>query len=457
VRKSTQLHKKTFYIPIEIFSREYEAKIFLSCFLAGEGWRVVVGHKWHVTNLALQNAKPQDVFLDKHFYSESGCEYLEELRSREVVLVSLDEEAGLNYPNYGSYADETGVTEGFKYFDIWMCWGERDHEYLGRKQVSDTKLLQIGTPRSAVWGDFGKILHKSAAADITKKYGEFVLLATSFVWENSTLSPELYDEIFMKYGKNQAQQSIAKLNEGMSADRDNINLSKALALVNIILEETNLNIVIRRHPLEKPELAKQLLIDPKRIFLDNHLNISPILLACKSVLHMGSTIAIEALSYGKPVASVSELFSDSKFDSQELSTVLSQRPVTKAELLEFLRVELNSSNKIDSKILSPYGEISFYSNLGQSIVGIIKPEATLSQKIGIIKYLNLKGIIGTYITVKSRDNFRQLDRAKRPNMGFLQTRRIVKNALRLLGISGDGIKLVPVSKSTYLLELRSAD
>jgi hypothetical protein len=314
-----------------------------------------------------------------------------------------------------------------------MCWGERDYNYLGGRQVLDTTLVQFGTPRSALWGDSGKTLHRKAAVEMSKKYGEFVVLATSFVWENSTLSPELYGEVFTKYGANQAEHSISKLNEGMSANRDKINLAKALELVETIIQETEMNIVIRRHPLEKPELAKNLLINPKRVYLDNELNISPLLIASKSVLHMGSTIAIEALSYGKPVASLSKLFSDSEFDSEELSTLLSQRPENKSELLDFLRTSFDDSKNLDPSLLSHYGKLDFYSNFTEAIMESNSSKKTSINGIRILSYVNLKGILGTYLNLKSRDTFKQLDRAKRPNIGLLATRRIITNVKSSLG------------------------
>ena len=171
----------TFYIPVELFKREFTSKLTLAVFLSLRGARVIIGHKWYVTGNAIKNSVEGDFFINNHTLAPEDKQEFQTLFDRGVNFIGVEEEAVFDSLNYSDQIRIRKQELGFSKYKLWLCWGENDYLHLVEKFGNTVNLANIGTPRSALWGKFGeKIFESQILKKIKPEYVDFVLIATSF-------------------------------------------------------------------------------------------------------------------------------------------------------------------------------------------------------------------------------------------------------------------------------------
>lgn len=330
-------------MPAEIFRRELIPKTILAGFLATRGLRVVFGHQWYVSNAAFSNAESGDFFFVNHPIGESYRKYLLPILDRGVHIVGSEEEGVFDKFDYRKRIIEEKSEDCFSDFKLWMPWGPRDREVIKEFLNEDATLMSNGTPRSSLWGTFGNEIYEEEISIFRKRYGKFILVATSF------------DSGFLNHSN--AASRLNKHNPAFTYDNfreveRNINnsnsLEQTIIAVNSILNRTKFNIVLRPYKTKEDKYIHAIIqsVDAKnrnRLFVDESLIISPIIQASVSVIHSGSTVGMEALTIGKMTISLSSFLNAQK-EIQDLkcSDSLSKRPKGENELIQYLIGDENS-------------------------------------------------------------------------------------------------------------------
>lgn len=296
--------KKTIYIPLEIFKRELRPKLLLALFLANHGYRVVIGHKWHVNSIVSSMATLGDVYLFKGLLQNESSNFFDSLKKSGVTTVSFDEEGGLAYENYAEYAIRYGFESGIEKFQHWLTWGPRDYEYLIGRKIVGSDIHSFGTPRSAYWQLVQNNLRSLTPLKSTKI--EYALVATNFTFD------EKYSKSVMKMlgesSKDISDILIEDLKLGLIKNANEKNYFLFLSTINVLLQETKLNIVIRPHPIEPTSsFSKKLSKLDSRIILDTNFDVSDSIISAKVIVHSGSTVGIEAAVIGKPSISIDRI------------------------------------------------------------------------------------------------------------------------------------------------------
>ena len=449
----TSSNKIQIFIPMEIFSREFYAKTILAFYLNSKGFKVIFGHKWYVTNFALKYANKNDVFIEKNAKSKKGMEYLDILNERHVHLLGYDEEAGLNYFDYPKYVTNWYGENGLELFEKWLCWGTRDFKYLSKK-YHNKKINLTGTPRSALWGEFGVKFFEHEVEILKSNYKDYVLIATSFVWQNSSYSRDAIKNAVKGFGQEYLNFAEELFNKADQTNYDDKQLEACKHLIKEILEKTDLNIVIRPNALENKSIATRLKID-KRISIDRSLSITPLILAAKVVVHFGSTVGIESALFKKPTISLSHLLSNSE-DTNDFgfftnySNVCSYAPRTIDKCLKYIINPkiYNYSNKFKD-LVSDAGKFSILENI-LSEINSLELNRTPMEKESFIKkdYRNIIG--GFFIKFKKGDMY-DIENTKRPLIRLKHVKRIFQRLLELGVIEQSEVKIQNIARSTYLL------
>ena len=342
---------KTCYIPVESFSREFIPKAVLSIFLALKGMRVIFGHKWYVKTLAMKNAEIGDFYFHNHGLTDEMIQDFSLLFENGVNFIGYQDEAAFDQMNYADLVKKRGQIEGFSRYKLWLCWGKNDFDVLEGLLGAGQKLKDFGTPRSALWGNFGKrIFDNEIKNEITPKYGSYVLIATSFQQAYISKYFQVFDTLNSRF-KSYKSNSRNLILKQLKTNSDDKNLQKLNNVIKEILDKTDYNVVIRPSSFELNNLKHFLIknkINQNRVFIDDRVSITPLIIASKCLIHFGSTVGIEGLRLGVKTISIHNCYPKINSDLK-LSSFLSISPRLLTDLIKYISDENQSldSNNIN--------------------------------------------------------------------------------------------------------------
>ena len=444
-----------FFIPVEVFRREFDAKGILACYLASKGANVVFGHKWYVMSKALEYGQKGDFYLQNHSQSINDQEGLNHLADKGIFLIGYEDESALNSVNYEDQVILREQTQGFNIFDLWLCWGKNDYDYLTKTFVNLKAFRNIGTPRSALWGEYGKQIYKLDLDEIERSdYGQYILIIGSFQFQAINAFEKMIETANKKYQEfKNFSKMLEQYNSKYYLEAELEVLKTYSAIVRDIIENTSLNVVLRPYNKEFSNFEANLKkIDPDRIFIDNRMSVSPLIIAANAVIHSGSTTAVESNCFGIDTYAVDFKFNFDGFKTtQSLTSALSYR--INNDFSKLLSLGKPTKRLNLSEFVTLPSDQAFYKNLSQEI---LKLNSLAFDSLVTKKFTKppLKVIIYKIIVyIKKGKNFRY-DQFKRPPIGLKymksladKFRKTNNNILPLLSIT-------KIEKSTFYLRIK---
>ena len=286
------------YLPMEIYNREYWGKLALASQLIELGHPVTIGHNHAVRREALQSQEPS-VFYETKGKLSHTMEHLDLLRDRGVKLVGQDEEAGISFSKFAEFKKWRPEVEGVGYFDAFFAWGQEDYEEF-LKFGNSSNIFRTGSPRTLFWGEFGEKFFSSEIQKLRQKYGPYVLVITNTTSKNSIVSKRQTKGIMrsMNY-----DSSYFKLLKGREIWEEET-YSRTLQAIERILEESDLNVLIRPHPVENENAWRDVYKGNKRVNVNKSGGGTPMVLGAEGIVHAGSTLGLESVFHGKNTISL---------------------------------------------------------------------------------------------------------------------------------------------------------
>ena len=351
-RSFFEKYDKILYLPIEIHSREFHAKLYLSYQASKRGWTVIIGPEYDVNKLA--KYMPPGVYFGNGFHNKATN--ISKILKKSGHKIILQDEEGLVRWTPELYKEYRINPEINNYVDYFLSWGEEDKEIIKSVIKDSKKSKAIGNLRLDLLSSNLKEVFLDDVNEIKNKYGDFVLINGNFGRTNHINGKDYYvKDIKLRgwldttYKKEYQFQGIAfqkKIFEKM------IDLSIAIA-------KTGQKVVVRPHPSENLEVWKKKTKDySKNIKIIRSGNVIPWLVASKFVIHNGCGTAIEGLLLGKTVISYRP-FKDSKIETF-LPNAVSICIETEQDILNFLKNfkidNLNVGKKDIISILDKYIE-----------------------------------------------------------------------------------------------------
>lgn len=438
--------KQRIFVPVEVFSREFDAKLVLACYFHKMNYEVIFGHHWYVNSYAKNYAANGDVFLHMHTMREKGEDWLIDLKTKGVTLVGIEEEGPFDHIDYETLDVERHISDGIDVFDFWLCWGERDYQYLLSKH-KNTCLLNIGTPRAGLWNEFGKNYYKEIINSFVNHQYPNVVIATSFWRTFSVTSPQTILNLTESLGESFKMNVKDAYFNNLEMDREENQIRKLRNVITAILDNSNSRITIRPYPMENNKASKTLRkIDKKRISIDRSLCITPILMSAKALIHTGSTTAVEAICLGLPTISISKFNVTVGSQLNEFTSIISSKPRNEKELIDSLGQKTDYSlhnivnNRSAKLFLGDFLEIIQDNNVA------LHTENRHKNMIRANKYRHFYN----FLTFLKRSEFYQSDIAKRPRIGKRKTLTMYQNAATALGFKEDKIEIIELDRDTYL-------
>jgi surface carbohydrate biosynthesis protein len=436
----------TFYIPVELFKREFTSKLTLAVFLSLRGARVIIGHKWYVIGNAVKNSIEGDFFIYNHTLAPEDKQQFKTLFDRGVNFIGVEEEAVFDSHNYSDQVRIRKQELGFYNYKLWLCWGKRDYLHLVEKFGNTVNFANIGTPRSALWGKFGeKIFESQISKKVKPDYVDFVLIATSFYAKESKKHLGAINKLNSKYSEYEFDSFSKSISE--NTDDDKFELLRKLILK--ILSKTNLNIVLRPYTIEDKIYAKDLKKLSNRVKIDNSLDVTPLILSCKALLHMGSTVGIESRCALKNTISL-EKFLNPKIKFPKLSSLLSHQPNDIDQVIEYILKKRIHKKSVTKFVTNP-GGVEFYQKFVEQVEEININTFSSSLITNDANYLKRKMLykLRTFVV---KGKIYRYDLAKRPPIGKRKTRKLLVSILNGFEVEHLSIKLRKIERDTYVLE-----
>ena len=291
-RSFLERYEKILYLPIEVYSREFNSKIYFAYRAIRRGWTVVIGPEYDINNLAQH--LPYGVYFGTGFHKKMS-KIFQKFKKFGHITISQDEEGLDRLPPeyYKKYRIDKKIN---KYLDYFLCWGKKDEEIIKSAFKKKINTAVVGSPRiDLLHSDLRKIFFKK----INFKHNDFVLINGSFGAVNHINGADYYlnelktrgwmDNLNDKAFHNQRIEYKKKLFE------KNIELA-------IYLAKCGQKVVIRPHQSENIDIWKKRTENYRNnINIIRSGNLNSWMMAAKIIIHSGSTSAIEGFLLGKKI------------------------------------------------------------------------------------------------------------------------------------------------------------
>jgi surface carbohydrate biosynthesis protein len=283
------------YIPVEITSRELEAKTFLACCAAQAGFEVIIGQIDMIRRFA-KMSEP-GIFYDKSLHSEYP--HLYRCLKRMGYRIAVNDEEGLvvdddQYRDFGVSCKIDGVV------DVIFAWGEKQ-----KRLISDAlpcfcgEVILAGNPRIDILRPEFRAFHQKNVDKIKQTHGDFLLINTRFGFYNNVIGGEAYRK---KIIRGECGDKIEYLLRYYDFDAK---LFEEFAEMIKVLSKRypKKKIILRPHPSENIETWRAVLSDLDNVLVIREGNVHAWILASSLVIHNGCSTAIESLLLDVPCIS----------------------------------------------------------------------------------------------------------------------------------------------------------
>lgn len=162
------------YIVIEITTREFDAKTFLACCAAVEGFDVIIGEEEMLRRLAIM--EPAGIYYDKSLHTQYPALFKHLRRLGHRIVVNDDEGFIIDPKAYSTHSLTQAASDGV---DIHLTWGNHQQKVV-QKYLPDlaAKSTPVGNVRIDLLNKKLRPFLQKKADALKEKWGRIVLVNT---------------------------------------------------------------------------------------------------------------------------------------------------------------------------------------------------------------------------------------------------------------------------------------
>jgi len=321
---------RSFIIPAEEQSREFDAKLLLACVAAERGFPAIVGAR---RDIHLKITKlPRGIYYAKSFRSLSDVMF-RILRDLGFEIVACDEEALLRYPDH-LYFERRVSPVAYPMISNLFAWGPDNEALFGRcPGYADAPIHVTGNPRVDLLRPELRGYFAPDAKALRKRFGRFILINTNF----GTINHRVPNLSWLKL-----------IDEAEDGGPDSDDLQVATTHHRLVLFDhfkkllpelarafPDHSIVLRPHPLENRAPWQEAAGDTENVHVVFEGTVIPWLLAADAVIQNNCTTAVESYLLERPVISFLPVASE-RLDSP-ITNAMSHPAHSCDELISILR------------------------------------------------------------------------------------------------------------------------
>jgi len=187
-RSFFEKYDKILYLPIEIHSREFHAKLYLAYQASQRGWIVVIGPEYDVNKLA--QFMPPGVYFGNGFHNKA--KRISAVLKKSGHSIILQDEEGLVRWASELYKEYRINPEIHNFTDCFLCWGEKDKAIIESAFKKTINASAIGNLRFDLLSPNLRKIFLESVNDIRDKNGDFVLINGNFGRTNHANGEDYY-------------------------------------------------------------------------------------------------------------------------------------------------------------------------------------------------------------------------------------------------------------------------
>lgn len=438
--------KRTVYLPVEVQRREWKAKLYLASKLLEEGYSVVIGKHYQVRRYAL--TQQNGIYIDKSFFYNNSIE-LRKLKERGFQILAWDEEGIIN-GDIHTYISQRVGKETLDVCDVIFTWGEKQSEYI-RKFYPEIsyKIKRVGNPRIDILRKENKKMYQHKIQEIHKKYGNFILVNTNFLYATNE---NIYEQNKRMYIAQQKDGGKAvKILEGQIEKTKKV-FELFIEGIEYLANNIPQTIIIRPHPTEDVAVYKSIFGKYNNVHITNEYEVNVWIHGATATIHNSCTSGLESFIALTPTIA---FLPDGLYTYEGAISNQVSRTVTKKEsMLECIRSivsgELTEKEIYDSffpnekwDALKKYVEYSESKSSSEMILdNLDKGEINPRNNFTIRKcWEKAKNIYKDLVVTAEEGNY------KWRKLNFIS----IKKELNLLFDNKGRIKVYPVGSDVYFL------
>ena len=323
-------------IPVEIFNREFDAKVLLSCFAAERGFSVILGAKREI-NLNLASF-PKSIYLPINLHNRNHIT-AQLLARLGHTLVGADEEA-IVYCSPEVYVKEKLGTVVFPQPKLFLAWGpENARIWKMQKNYNGMPIHITGNPRVDLLRPELRPYWTSQVESIHEKFGKIILINTNFGKLNN-FRPDKGDEKKALDRATVSPSDVEEFDLGMARHRLTLFQHFQEMVGQMAAAFPAHTILIRPHPSESHETWRLAANGHANVHVQIEGHVIPWLLAADAIIHNSCTTGLEGYVLKRPVFSYEPISSDC-FD-KHLPNAVSRRATSSRELIDLIHMSLSS-------------------------------------------------------------------------------------------------------------------
>jgi surface carbohydrate biosynthesis protein len=359
--------QKVVYLPLEVATRELEAKILLALELVQRSYTVVIGQQWAIHH-NLGSLDPGIILFKSHNKILQSAISVAKTR-RFFVLAQEEELLGHCHQPTINRISQPSI---YGLVDKILSHGEIEDQAHRMRGVHPDKLAVVGNPRVDVLRHPYRGIFKKRAKELRSAHGEYVLINTNFGTVNSQWGLRGALEIEMKALGVNAPDRLKIEDFKRFAEWELNNANKMLELTKAISKSiAKTKVIVRPHPAEDLTRAVDQFKGIENVKVIREGSHIPWILAARGLIHTSCTTGIEAAILGVPAVNFIPL------DSNHSTSVASHlvNPVTQTidqtisqviKNLDFTEHENYQLDKLKNVIYNVHGNTAF-SNIADLI------------------------------------------------------------------------------------------
>ena len=284
------------YIPIEVKNRELHAKVFLAKYAAERGYNVILGRKNDLNEWVLR--MPPGVYVGLGTFENFGAFYA--MLKRRGFKIVVSEEEGLVTYSDKMYVDMRVSKATLEHVDALFTWGAENQSVLAAAFPQSVNKFQVtGNPRFDLLKPRNWPVYAPEMEDITRKYGRFILVCTSFSSIN-------HFDRNLDYLKSLIDKKTLRTPESIENFERYRDIKKTTfsafleAIPRLASIDDSINIVVRPHPSENMDVYLEFEKQFPNVHVDARFSVHPWIIKAHALVHHYCTTSIEALAAGTP-------------------------------------------------------------------------------------------------------------------------------------------------------------
>ena len=336
--------RRRLILPVEVYNREFDAKVLLACFAAERGFSVIVGSKREI-HLKMDTL-PQSIYLAINLSDRNIV--IDTLLQKLGHRIAGGDEEGIVYSSPEVYIKEKLGPEVFKKPEIFLAWGPENRRiWETHSNYQGAPISITGNPRIDLLRPELRPFWEVQTQNLRERYGRYILINSNYDRINNHRPGKGEDQQILRAAKTDPSSISEEELAIATYHRDLFQRFQAMASA-IAHSYPDHTIVIRPHPSESKAAWVEATADCSNVQVVFEGNIVPWLLGAQVVIHNSCTTGLESYVLGTPVIAYRPLTSD-RFD-RTLPNSLSQQAFTLDELQTLISIFVKGNYQPDPNV-----------------------------------------------------------------------------------------------------------